>query len=150
VISRLDCNAVSINFLSTLSKKDFNNDVMSFIKEKFKNNEITDFSQNDNSVITYILNNERQNYTYVGIKKVTIQNDETPNFNDANSINEDYVYKFIGAMTHDNVKRGIILTNGPIDPKVKNVIKELNSKMRIVLIDGLTLTKLIWKRGRDL
>ena len=147
VISRLKLNAVSIDFLSSISEKYFHNYVISFIKEKFKNNEVTNFSQSKDSSVTHVLNSKSGNYTYLGIKKIVLENHEFSTFNDSNSINEDYIYKFIGTMAHDNVKRGIIITNGNLNPNAKKILKSLSPTMRIVSINGLSLTKLIWKEG---
>jgi len=50
------------------------------------------------------------------------------------------VQKFIGALVHDEVKNGIIITTGDFTDEAKEYVKNLPEDYSIFLIDGISLT----------
>lgn len=64
------------------------------------------------------------------------------------NINDNYatigrpeVQKFVGALVHDRIKNGIIITTGDFTSEAIEYIKSLPPEYYVRLIDGITLTK---------
>jgi hypothetical protein len=69
-------------------------------------------------------------------------------FNEKSNVNDNYrtigrpeVQKFVGALVHDKVKNGVIVTTGDFTNEAVEYVKSLPKDYLIVLIDGIALTK---------
>lgn len=57
------------------------------------------------------------------------------------SVGRPDVQRFLGQMVHDEVTRGVIITNGSISRESIEFVKELDKERKILLVDGYVLTK---------
>lgn len=143
--TKLNLGVVSLNFLSSLSDKEFNEYCLNLLNKYFKNNKQETYSNNPN-FISYVLTNNNNKKTYISIKKTDLDSEDEK---DKSPIDNKYIHKFIGSLAHDNIKRGVLITNGGITSEAKELTRSVKDKYRIILIDGITLTKLCWKKGCD-
>ncbi|GAA0176732.1 hypothetical protein SH2C18_01040 [Clostridium sediminicola] len=141
--TKLNLGIVSLNFLSNLSYEAFNNYCLKILERYFHNNTNKPYSNNPD-LISYVFTNSYNNETYVSIKKFDLDYEYEE---EDISIDTNYVHKFIGALAHDNVKRGVLITNGNVSSDAKALVKDVRDQFRIILIDGINLTKLCWKKG---
>lgn len=54
-----------------------------------------------------------------------------------------HVQRLLGRMVHDNVKKGVIFTNGYFSPEALEFVSRLRNEYEILLIDGFQFTKAI-------
>jgi hypothetical protein len=89
---------------------------------------------------------DKNKTTYISTRLYGLDSDNKKNLNDKYcTIGRPELQKFVGALVHDNIMDGIIITTGDFTDEAINYVKSLPSKYSMVLIDGITLTKYLRK-----
>jgi len=80
--------------------------------------------------------------TYISTRLYGVKNNEKRNIDDSyEAIGRSEVQKFIGALVHDKIKNGIIMTTGDFTEEAIKYTESLPGEYTIKLIDGIALTK---------
>ena len=88
--------------------------------------------------------------TYISTRLYGLDSDNKSNVNDKYyRIGRPELQRFVGALIHDNITDGILVTTGDFTDEAKNYIKSLPGKYSIALIDGITLTKYLRKLRKE-
>lgn len=89
---------------------------------------------------------DKNKTTYISTRLYGLESDNKKNLNDKYfKIGRPELQKFVGALVHDNITDGILITTGDFTDEAINYVNSLLPKYSIVLIDGITLTKYLRK-----
>jgi restriction endonuclease Mrr len=89
---------------------------------------------------------DKNKTTYISTRLYGLEFDSKKNINDKYfKIGRPELQKFVGALVHDNITNGILITTGDFTDEAINYVNSLPPKYSIVLIDGITLTKYLRK-----
>jgi hypothetical protein len=89
---------------------------------------------------------DKNRTTYISTRLYGLDSDNKKNLNDKYyKIGRPELQKFVGALVHDNITDGILITTGDFTDEAINYVKSLPDKYSIVLIDGIALTKYLRK-----
>ncbi|MEA4828267.1 MAG: restriction endonuclease [Clostridium sp.] len=139
---RLMYGLTSRYFLSKLSNYEFENFCSYFlIKKGYSNVDIISESFNGGVSMTCIGSDFKK--IYVSCIKST--NKESNNDDNYENVGSPELQKLIGAMVHDKIFNGIVITNGNFSNGAYRYINQLSNKYNIKLIDGINLSKDSWE-----
>jgi restriction endonuclease Mrr len=89
---------------------------------------------------------DKNKTTYISTRLYGLESDDKKNLNDKYfKIGRPELQKFVGALVHDNITDGILITTGDFTEEAINYVKSLPAMYSVVLIDGITLTKYLRK-----
>jgi restriction endonuclease Mrr len=90
--------------------------------------------------------------TYISTRLYGLQPGEKGNTNDNYiKVGRPEIQKFVGALVHDKVYNGVIITTGDFTGEAVEYVKSLPNEYLIVLLDGIALTKELRKiRKREI
>jgi restriction endonuclease Mrr len=89
---------------------------------------------------------DKNKTTYISTRLYGLESDSKSNLNDKYfKIGRPELQKFVGALVHDNITDGILITTGDFTEEAINYVKSLPPMYSIMLIDGITLTKYLRK-----
>lgn len=131
----------SRHFLSNLTYKEFENFCSYFLTKNHYANIYT-VSEAFNGGISLICSDSNFDKVYVGCIKCDSK--ENKNNDVYNSTGRPELQKFIGAMVHDKIYNGIVITNGDFTKEAIEYINNLPKHYNIELIDGIGLSKACW------
>lgn len=81
-------------------------------------------------------------YNYICTRLYGLQTDNKDNVSDDyKKVGRPEIQEFIGALVHDEVKNGVIITTGDFTDEAIEFVNLLPKEYSVVLIDGITLTK---------
>lgn len=140
---RLKYGLASRHFLSNkLSDREFESCCAYFlINDGYSN--ITHVSEDFKGGLSLICNEHDDSKIYVSCIKSSHKE---------NNLNDDYdtvgrpeLQKLIGIMIHDKVYKAIVITTGNFSSDAKKYVEQLSSEYNIQLIDGISLSRSMWK-----
>lgn len=80
--------------------------------------------------------------TYISTRLYGLDSGDKKNVSDKYiKVGRPELQKFVGALVHDGVTDGIMITTGDFTEEAVSYVKSLPDKYSIVLIDGITLTQ---------
>jgi hypothetical protein len=89
---------------------------------------------------------DKNKTTYISTRLYGLDSDNKKNISDKYcKIGKTEIQKFVGALVHDNITDGILITTGDFTDEAINYVNSLPPKYTIVLIDGITLSKYLRK-----
>jgi hypothetical protein len=119
-----------------------------YILKNMHYNNLENISENIEGGVNIISTNNNIP-TYISTRLYGLQSGEKNNISDNyKTIGRPEVQKFVGALVHDGVKNGIIITTGGFSKEANEYVKSLGGDYLIVLIDGISLTKELRKIRR--
>lgn len=128
--------------LTPLEFEDFCKDILKDMG--YKN--LENFSESFEGGINLCSTNKNKR-TYISAKLYGLIKNEDEEKLVKENVNDEYekvgrpeAQKFIGALVHDEVKNGIIITTGDFTDEAKQYIESLPEDFSIILIDGISLT----------
>lgn len=139
---RLMYGLTSRYFLSKLSSYEFESYCSYFlIKKGYSNVDMSSESFNGGVSMTCIGSDFRKVYVSC-IKSIDKESNNDDNYE---NVGRPELQKFIGAMVHDEVPNGIVITNGNFSNDAYKYIDKLSNDYNIKLIDGINLSKDSWE-----
>lgn len=158
--SKFNSEYVKYGFLSRyyLSSRFTDREFQEWCKYFLKNmhyRNLKNVSENFEGGISFISTNNK-NPTYISTRlyqlKDSEKNKQKKNVDDSyKAIGRPEVQKFVGALVHDRVKSGVIITTGDFTQEAIEYVRSLPKDYLIVLIDGAALTKELRKiRKREI
>ena len=129
-------------FLSQLTPKEFEEFCSYYlVKSNYANIDV--ISESFHGGVNLVCSDSNFTKTYVSsIKSDTKENNKDDSYS---STGRPALQKFVGAMAHDKINNGIVITNGDFTKEAIDYVNKLPENYNIKLLGGVNLSKSCWE-----